>query len=80
MVQRGVVRSFRRERTHWLFAERSIVVVEEFATGGAVLAVSELVHYGCVESMAEPIKKKGFELQGCFVPEGYSHLSSRGGV
>ncbi len=80
MVQRGVVRSFRRERTHRLFTERSIVVVEESTTGGAVLVVSELVHHACVESMARPLKEEGIELSGEFVQEGYSQLSPNGAL
>jgi hypothetical protein len=52
--------------------------VEEFATGGAVLAVSELVRYDRVESMARPLKEEGIELWEEFVEEGYSQLSPSG--
>ena len=62
MVQRGVVRSFRRARTHRLFAEGSTVVVGQSATVRDILAVSELVHCDSVESMAHSLKKKGIEL------------------
>lgn len=62
MVQRGVVRPFRRARTHRLFAKGSLVVVGESSTGSVELVMSELVRYDCVESMAEFIKKKGIEV------------------
>jgi hypothetical protein len=55
-------------------------VVEEFATGGAVLAVSELVRDDRVESMARPIKEEGIELSGGFIQEGYSQLSPSGAL
>ena len=61
MVQRGVVRLLRRERTHRLFTERGLVMVEEFTAGGIVLAVSELVHHGRVESEADALEKKRIE-------------------
>ena len=55
-------------------------MVEESATGGAVLVVSELVHCGRVESMARPLKGEGIELSGEFVQEGYSQLSPSGAL